>query len=116
MLIHPCHRILKAINYLCSGNRTTSNLDLMVYFHQRTNNLDLNLTLQQLIDDGYITATVNESLYSDIAPTYKGKHYNQYRWIATKEILLKSFVLPILVAFVTTLITLALNGIFIVTP
>lgn len=111
MLIRPCHRVLNAINYLCSGNETTSNLDLMVYFHQKTRNLDLNATLQQLLNDGYITATVEDSIYSSISPTYKGRHYNEYRWLATKEVLLKSFVLPVLVAFVTTLITLIANGI-----
>lgn len=116
MLIRPCYRVLKAINYLCSANGTTSNIDLMVYFHQKTKDLDLNATLQQLIIDGYITATVEDIVYSDISPTYKGKHYNEYRWLTIKEMLIKSFILPIAVAFVTTLLTLAANGLFIVGP
>lgn len=116
MIIRPCYRVLKAINYLCSQSETTSNLDIMVYFHQRTKGLDLSDTLKQLIGDGYITATTNGILLTDIRPTYKGKHYREYRWITAKEILLKSFIFPILVAFITTLITLALNGLFIVTP
>lgn len=116
MLIRPCRRVLKAINYLCSIDPTTSNLDLMTYFHQKIKDLDLNATIQQLIDDGYITATVQAPLYSDICPTYKGRHYNEYRWLAIKEMLIKSFVLPIAVAFVTTLLTLAANGLFIVGP
>lgn len=118
MIIRPCYRVLKSINYLCSqsDSKTTSNLDIMVYFHQRTKGLDLTDTLKQLIEDGYITATIDDVLVSDIRPTYKGKHYRQYRWISTKETLLKSFIFPVLVAFVTTLLTLALSGIFTVAP
>ena len=43
MLIRPCHRVLKAINYLCSqdNSQTTSNLDLMIFFHQKLKDLDL---------------------------------------------------------------------------
>ncbi len=116
MIIRPCYRVLKAVNYLCSQSGTTSNLDIMVYFNQRTKGLDLSDTLKQLIEDGYITATVDDMLFTQIRPTYKGKHYREYRWVAAKETLLKSFIFPILVALVTTLITLALNGLFIVTP
>ena len=106
MLIRPCHRVLKAINYLCSqdNSQTTSNLDLMIFFHQKLKDLDLFDTIQQLINDGYITATIDGSLCSDIRPTYKGRHYSEYRWIAAKEVILKSFLLPVAVAMVTTLI------------
>lgn len=114
MIIRPCYRVLKAINYLCFQSQTTSNLDIMVYFHQRIKNLDLTDTLKQLISDGYITATINDVLFTDIRLTYKGKHYKEYRWIATKETLLKSFIFPILVSLITTLITLAINGIFVI--
>lgn len=112
MIIRPCYRVLKAVNYLSSqsDSKTTSNLDIMVYFHQRIKGLDLTDTIKQLIEDGYITATIDGILVSDIRPTYKGKHYRQYRWITAKETLLKSFIFPILVALITTLITLALNG------
>ena len=78
--------------------------------------LDLYATLQQLVSDEYITATFDECICTDIAPTYKGKHFSDYRWLAIKDTLLKSFILPVLVALVTTLLTLALNGIFIVKP
>lgn len=115
MLIRPCHRILKAINYLCSGSSTqcTSSLDIMVYFRQKTKNLDLLNTIRQLSDDEYITMHDCDSYIEQIALTYKGRHYSEYRWLAVKEIILKSFILPIAVAFVTTLLTLAVNGIFI---
>lgn len=71
MLIRPCHRVLKAINYLCSqdNSQTTSNLD-----------------------------------------------FSEYRWIAAKEVILKSFLLPVAVAMVTTLLTLAFSGVFTSVP
>ena len=114
MLIRPCHRVLKAINYLCSqdNSQTTSNLDLMIFFHQKLKDLDLFDTIQQLINDGYITATIDGSLCSDIRPTYKGRHYSEYRWIAAKEVIL----LPVAVAMVTTLLTLAFSGVFTSVP
>lgn len=111
MLIRPCHRVMKAINYLCCQKKTTSMLDLMVYFHYRINDLDLANTIHQLLEDGYISINQND-LTEEIEPTYKGRHYSEYRWIAAKEIILKSFILPVLVAFVTTLLTLAANGLF----
>ena len=106
MLIRPCHRVLKAINYLCSqdNSQTTSNLDLMIFFHQKLKDLDLFDTIQQLINDGYITATIDGSLCSE------------YRWIAAKEVILKSFLLPVAVAMVTTLLTLAFSGVFTSVP
>lgn len=116
MLIRPCYSVLKAINYLCAQSDATSSLDLMVYFHQRTNHLDLLNTIRQLHKDDYVTMVDHDGYIDQIAPTYKGKHFSQYRWLATKETILKSFLIPIAVAFVTTLLTLALNGIFIATP
>ncbi|WP_318708853.1 hypothetical protein [Candidatus Acetatifactor stercoripullorum] len=118
MLIRPCYRVLKSINYLCSQNEsgTTSNLDIMVYFNQKTKRLDLNATIKQLFVDGYIEAHFSGAAITDIKPTYKGKHYTEYRWIAAKEVIIKSFLLPIVVALITTLITLAVNELFTALP
>lgn len=113
MLIRPCYCVLKAINYLCSGSGDTSSVDILVYFHQRANHLDLLNTIRELESEKYITMQDCGSYIQNIRPTYKGCHYRQYHWLTTKETLLKSFLLPIAVAFVTTLLTLAINGIFI---
>ena len=118
MLIRPCYQVLKAINYLCSQNESgsTSNVDIIVFFNQRTKRLDVFATIKQLFDDGYIEADFNAPAITNIRPTYKGKHYTEYRWLAAKETFVKSFLLPVIVALVTTLITLAVNGLFIGTP
>ena len=65
MLIRPCYRVLKAINYLCdiADSHTTSSLDLIVYFHNHVKDLDLYATLQQLVSDEYITATFGQTRY-----------------------------------------------------
>lgn len=114
MLIRPCRKVIKAVNYLCSANpeHSTSSIDLIVYFRHKIKDLDLHDTIQVLIDDGYLAAKIENGAYSDIKPTYRGRHYSEYRWLNIKEVLLKSLLLPILVSFITTLLTLALNGIF----
>ena len=109
-MIYPCYKVLKAINYLCKNAESTSNVDIMVYFHQKINHLDLSATINQLVIEEYITADIDEVLIQNIKPTYKGKHYMQYRWLEFKDTLVKSFILPVLVALFTTLITLAVNG------
>lgn len=113
MLIRPCHRVLNAINYLCSQNipQTTSSVDLMVYFHQKTKDLDLLETIRQLASEEYITMHDCEKYIDQIALTYKGRHYSQYRWMATKEVIVKSFLLPVAVAFITTILTLIIKGV-----
>ena len=109
MLIRPCHKIMKAINYLCRENQMTNRIDLIAYFNNRLNGLDFNNSIDQLSKEGFISfRTIDGIEY--IVPEYKGKHYSEYRWLMVKEALIKSFFLPIAVAFVTTLITLAING------
>ena len=116
MLIRPCYKVLKAILYLCKNGSNTDSVSLMVYFHQRIGKLDLNNTLRQLMHDGYISAIDHNEYLEEICLTYKGKHYHQYMWLNIKKVLINSFILPILVALITTLITLAVNGIVTAAP
>ena len=111
MLIRPCNKVLKSINYSCqTKSDKTDSFSLMVYFNNRTNNLDLHESIRQLIKDGYVTAIEHTGYWDEIAPTYRGRHYSQYRWVVAKEVLLKSFLIPVAVALATTLITLAISG------
>ncbi|WP_321024974.1 hypothetical protein [Eisenbergiella porci] len=116
MLIRPCYKVLKAIFYLCKDGKNTDSISLMVYFHHKVNKLDLNDSLRQLICDGYLTAIDQVDYLEEIRLTYKGRHYFQYRWLDVKNLLINSFILPILVALITTLITLAVNGVFTAAP
>ena len=109
MLIRPCHKIMKAINYLCKEHKMTSRIDLITYFNNRLNGLDFECSIDQLAKEGFISFKIIDGM-EYIIPEYKGKHYSEYRWLAAKEALVKSFVLPVAVAFVTTLLTLAVNG------
>lgn len=42
--------------------------------------------------------------------TYEGKHYGEFVWIDFKTFLFKSVMVPIVVAFITSCLTLLLSG------
>lgn len=105
MLISIAKKVLKSINYLCSNSETTSSLDITVYFNNKINDLDLLNTLDYLQKEGYIIGDNQGDYWENIKPTYKGKHYNQFAWVATKEFLIKSILVPIVVSIITTYIT-----------
>lgn len=106
-MIYQCRKILKAINYLCKHQDKTSSLDIIVYYHQHTNNYDLQNTLHYLEETGYITATFTDDYTEDISPTYKGKHYMAF----TFEWFKNSILLPIIVSVITTLLTTLIGNI-----
>ena len=105
LLIPIAKKVLNSINYLCSESETTSSLDIVVYLHNKTKDLDLLNTLTCLQDEGYIVGESHGNYWDNIKPTYKGKHYNQFAWIKTKEFLIKSILVPIGVSFLTSLLT-----------
>ncbi len=109
MLIPIAKKVLKSINYLCKHSESTSSLDITMYFHNRTNHLDLLNTIQYLVDEEYITGSNKEIYWENIKPTYKGQHYNEFDVAELKKFLLNSFIIPILVSFFTALLTLWLN-------
>ena len=71
--------------------KPTNTLDIIVYLHNKTNNLDLLNTIAYLRDEGYITGDNQDTYWENIKPTYKGKHYNQFSWISTKEFLINQY-------------------------
>lgn len=105
MLIPVARKVLKSINYLCEGNKSTSSLDITLYFHNRINDLDLLNTIKYLVDEGYIIGDNRGYYWENIELTYKGKHYSQFSWVSTKKFLIQSILVPIVVAFFTSLIT-----------
>lgn len=62
--------------------------------------------IQQLADDGYLTYTRNNHFFT---LTHKALHRHQFKWEIFKSFLIKSVLVPIFVAFITTLITLWLT-------
>jgi hypothetical protein len=98
-------KVLKAINYLCDREETTSSLDIVVYFHNHVNDLDLENTIKYLSDMGYVELLPGASFPMKLKPTHIGKHYAEIQRREFKEFLMKSVLTPILIAFITALIT-----------
>ena len=63
--------------------------------------------IQQLVNDGYLEL-LNRG--NDFKLTHKGLHRKAFQWIEVKHFLLKSVIVPIVVAAVTALVTLWLQG------
>lgn len=110
MLYGNCKKVLKAAVYQSAESGKTSTLDISIHLHNRIHTEDLNGCLEILEDEGYIQITDRESVVPTIIPTHKGKRFKEYRRAEIVNLLLKSFFAPIGVAFVTTLITLAVQG------
>lgn len=105
MLYKNSKKVLNAIVYLCNDANTTSSLDIVVYFNNKTNDLDLYSTLDYLCDNNYITiGTKDGCLYDDIATTHLGRHYKEIRLEMLKEFLFKSVCVPIAVSLITSLL------------
>lgn len=109
-MIKPCRKTLKAINYLCQNSDSTSSIDIIVYYHNRVNNLDLNNTLQYLLDNGYINVNNTDGTWTEITPTYTGIHYSDFSKEKFKNFILTSLLVPIVVSIITSLITLWINS------
>lgn len=110
MLYGNCLKVLKAINFLCRNAEETSTVDICVYLHNRIQNEDFFGCIHQLENDGLIEIRSETELLVSVAPTHKGRHYKEYRRCVIVGFILKSVLTPIAVAFVTTLITLLLQG------
>lgn len=90
----------------------TSTLDILVYLKKRICDEDLRRCIRLLRDEGYIAIAEDISAYIRVIPTHKGRYFDQYEQAEYKEFFMKSIFTPILVALITTLITLWLNGLF----
>lgn len=84
----------------------------MVYFNKRIHDEDLRGCINLLADEDYIDIVEKNDAYIRVTLTHKGRHFNEYERSEFKTFLMKSIVTPIIVAFITTLITLWLNGRF----
>lgn len=105
MLYGKDRKILKAINELCSKDRTESTtLDLLIYFHNRTTNWDLDGALLHLKSEGYIDIREYDPNLSYFSPTYEGRHYKAKEIELLKQFIFKSVLVPIAVAFITALL------------
>lgn len=112
MLHRKAYKVLKAVNYLCpstndytSKQKCTGPMDLMVYFNNRILDLDLYNTLDYLASCEYIEKSFDEFSLPKYSPTYKGRHYKELLIHSIKEFFLKSILTPIIISFITTILT-----------
>ena len=70
------------------------------------------LVAQGFAKERYCHPMPGATLYSGIVLTEEGRYSRTYFWSKVGSFLFKSIVVPIIVAFVTTLITLWLRGFF----
>lgn len=59
--------------------------------------------IEHLVSDGYLKYTINQNHF---CLTHKGLHKYQFEWDAFKSFLFRSIFVPVLVSFITTLLTL----------
>lgn len=112
LLYGKCAKVLKSVCFLCKEAKETTTLDIGVYLHNRIQTEDLLGCLHQLKDDGFIEIISESGPLLHVRPTHKGRHYKEYRRAAVIGFFMKSIFTPIIVAFVTTLITITLERLF----
>lgn len=112
MLYGKCEKVLKSIIFLCESAEETTTLDIGVYLHNHIQTEDLLGCLHLLEDDGFIEIISESGPLLHVKLTHKGRHYKEHRRVAVIGFFMKSIVTPIIVAFVTTLITIALERLF----
>lgn len=109
MLYGKCEKVLKSINFLCEAAEETTTFDIGVYLHNRIQTEDLLGCLHLLEDDGFIEIISESGPLLHVKLTHKGRHYKEHRRAAVIGFFVKSIFTPIIIAFVTTLITIALE-------
>lgn len=113
------HRNLRALlrDIRIASNNTMGKIVLnKTYFSDSTGEVcvkydplyarELTAAVDYLIEIGYLTETGKYS----IALTYKGLHPYYVRWIAVRDFIFRSILIPIAVSAATALLTLWLKG------
>lgn len=104
-MIYQCRKVLKSVNYLCIRQTKTSSADIVLYYKNHVNRLDLENTLQYLVDTGYIKAKFHDNYVDEIELTYKGKHYKSFAFEWFRNSVLFPILISVVTAFVTSFIT-----------
>ena len=105
MLIPMARKLLKI---LARSPETPPTEDLMKAL--RCSKRSLMLLLDDLETRGYLVwQPADDDIYS-IQLTHTGEQYHSFEWVKTKEFLLRSVLVPIVVSLATSLLTLWLTG------
>lgn len=108
MLYGKSRKVLRAIQFLCKDNQHTTSIDVTVYLHNRILSEDFDGCISLLEKEELIKTTYNELGFPQYELTHLGKHYSEFQRAEFVRFLLRSIIVPIVVAVITTLIT---NGV-----
>lgn len=117
-MIKPCRKVLSELRKLSSstddilcflGDTCCISLysDYTKTYDYSNYSGEIRSIVKQLVNDGYMEYSVNEYHFS---LTQKGLHPYRFTWDSIKHFLFTSVLVPIVVAFVTSLLTLLIEG------
>lgn len=116
-MIYTCKNVLRGLRKISSntedllsfwGNEPSISLvydDSKNYDYTKYQG-EIHSIIKQLVSDGYLEYAQNEYNFT---LTQRGLHPYHFQWEACKSFLLRSILVPILVAFATTLLTLLMQ-------
>lgn len=117
-MLRNCKIVLKGLRKIANGQSTDLAFlgettcicrldDYSIKYDYAKYENEISSIVSQLGKDGYLEFTVNEYHF---VLTQKGLHPYAFQWESIKEFLLKSVAIPVIVALITTLITLWLQS------
>ena len=108
MLYGKSRKVLRAIQFLSKDTDPATSLDVIVYLHNRILSEDFDGCKKKKKKEGLIKTTSNDLGVAQYELTHLGKHYSEFQRAEFVRFLLRSILVPIVVAVITTLIT---NGV-----
>ncbi len=116
-MIHNCKQILKNLRKLSSTtdtgltflgctNQIALQNDYDTFYDYSKYKGEIHALISQLAKDGYIDYKND----SDFKLTALGMHPYQFQWETFKSFLIRSFLVPIIVSVITTLLTLLVES------
>lgn len=117
-MIKPCRKVLKGLRKISRNSEITLGFleettcicredDFDVVYDYFTYRGEIHSIINHLSEEGYLICEQNINFFS---LTQKGLHPYRFTWDAIKHFLLTSVLIPIIVAFITSLLTLLVEG------
>lgn len=106
MLNQKCKKVLNCLIKINNNNIEISGTETFKEYLPDNVIQDLELILEYLSDNDYLTyETADEDIYS-VDLTYKGLAYKSFNFEEFKSFVSKSIIVPIIISIITTLITM----------
>lgn len=109
MLNYSCRKVLNALIKIQKHNVIFKGRETLSKYVPKWIMKNIDSVMSYLYENEYITYMYAADDYYRFKLTYKGLAYKSFSYEEFKTFLLKSIIVPIFVAFITTLITLLLT-------